>query len=287
MAILNLIIDAHDPQPPGESPPKRKGLDAESQDKWFAELQNSREKLKEEGISTLFVGIHDYSRIYPANQPRDPALLDDLHLTRVNPRLDEDVFVKRYMDAFTDIDDVLKKPALRNYIDGEIVNGQRVGGERPDNEEFHNKIVDGSIKKEDFFGRPTLDDHLKTLGVDQITIMGGMAGFCITGTALSAALHGLDVTIISDRVLGWEDKNYKQVVWHPNLSDFHKREINDALDEVIRNPELRGFQTSDRQALIEAKSRIKICNFSEYTASLEPPTPSAIRNGRGSRPAPR
>jgi len=277
MALLNLIIDAHDPEPPGESPALRKGLDVKSQDEWFAALQNSREKLKEEGINTLFIGIHDYSRLHPANESRDPVLLDQLHLTRANPRPDDDIFVKRYMDAYTDIDHVLANSGLREYVEGQ----------RPDQRQFHEEIISGTRNKSDYFGRPTFDEHLKALGVNQVTIMGGMAGFCITGTALSAALHGLDVTIISDRVLGWEDKNYKQVVWHPNSPDYHKQEINDALDEIIRNPESRGFQTSDRQALTEARSQIKICTFSECTASLEPPAPSGVRSGPGNRPAPR
>jgi nicotinamidase-related amidase len=225
MAFLNLIIDAHDPQPTPAGIPVREGLDKPMQEKWFTALQSSREELKEEGIPTLFIGIDNYSRLYPANEQRDPDLVGRLHLTRVKPQASDDIFVKRYMDAFTDIDHALADVALRKYLEGQ----------RVDQKKFHEKIINGTLDKNTYFGRPTLDGHFKTLGIDHITVMGERAGFCITDTALSAAMRGIDATVISDRVIGWEHKTYRKAVWHPESPDYHEKEITVALDEVIRN----------------------------------------------------
>jgi nicotinamidase-related amidase len=189
-------------------------------------------------------------------------LLNRLGLLGVAPAPDEDVFVKRYMDAFTDIDDVLARPELRKYVDGQ----------RTDNRDFHDKIIDGSINKEDYFGRPTLLEHLKAQGVEHITMAGTMAGFCIANTAINAAMHGFQVTIFSDLVVGWEDKTYRKAVWDPNSPEDRVKEITDRLDEIIRDPESAGFKESDRAALIEARKRIEIRTSSDF---LESPRPKA------------
>jgi len=182
----------------------------------------------------------------------------------IAPRADEDIFLKRFMDTFTDIKDVRASPELAAYV----------ATQRSDN-----ILKDGSIAGA-AFGRTTFADHLNRLGAKCVTIMGTMAEFCITDNALGAAMNGLRPVILSDRIVGWNDKTYTKPVWHESSPRQHADSIKNTLQEIKRDPMARGFRASDAKAVENAVNKIEIRTSGEFLSSL----PAPEKNRAAARP---
>ncbi len=226
--LVNIVIDVQDhrERPPGAPPSTLEDMDETVRAAYLKSVRDTVEEFRQRGIPTIFVAIGDSSQLYPAGEQRDLAKLS---LTSVAPRPDEDIFLKRFMDTFTDIKDVRASTELAAYI----------GNQRPDN-----KLENGNIKGA-HFGETTFLDHLKALGVEQVTIMGTMAEFCITDNALGAAMNGIKATILTDKVAGWKDHTYTKPVWHEGAPELHEKSISDTLDKVKADPVFRGFKEAD------------------------------------------
>lgn len=259
---VNLVIDIQDPHPLPEKLPEgfveRKGLSEEQRQEYLKSAKETIKELADRGIPTIYISIGNSSEVYPGTRSdpdaqRDPGLLQKLGLTGIAPGPEDDVVQKRFMDTFTDIDDVRASPVLAKYI----------AGQRGDN----NLGPDGNIEGATF-GRPTFLEHLQNLGVKNVTIMGSMAEFCITDNALGAATHGISATVLSDRVIGWEDDNYRQAVWHKDAPEKHADSINAKLAEVAQDPVARGFKAEDAEKVGKAVDSIRVVTSADYLASL-------------------
>ena len=249
------------PSPPG---------DREKREAYRHAIRDSVDRLRQQGVPTIFMAIIDESRLYPATQsrlstspqPRDKALLEQLQLASIAPLADEDIFVKRFMNGFTDIDDVRASPEMARYV-----TGQRRDGHKYD--EAH-------------YGLPTLLQHMQALGARQVSIMGGIAEYCITDNALGAAFNGLAVTILPELIAADRDEDWRPT---PEHARTQQKNIEAALDRAVIDPQSRGYKASDAPALKQAREAIGFSEINRYIATLktEPGLATAF-NGPSAKP---
>jgi hypothetical protein len=248
---MNLAIDVHDPRHDGTD-----RVDRTAREGFRDAVKDSVRILREQyGIPTLFMAGGQSTVLYPRTIPwsinppevRDFKQLEGLRLSGVAPRIDEDIFLKRFPDGFTDIEDARASPELAAYLatDGEGGYG----------------FMDAH------YGQPTLRDHLKSLGVQQVTIMGATAEYCVIDSAIGAARSGFQSLIFSDLVVGWADRTFSTITW-PKTSS-HQNEVGSKLAEIMHDPTMRGFKASDQKAL-EAIRSVEISTFPEFLSSLDP-----------------
>lgn len=264
--VVNLVIDIQDHQPPPEGAEiktDRKPMDPSARADYLAATKQSIQELAEKGIPTIYIAIGDSSALYPGSgsdpdATRPPDLVAKLGLTGIAPGPEADIFLKRFMDTFTDIADLRASETLAVYA----------AGQRDDN------ILDtsGNIKGASF-GEVTFAQHLKKLGVEHVTIMGSMAEFCITDNALGAVLRGEGIksaTILSDRVIGWNDDSYTQPVWHKDNLEAHEASIKAVLEKVRQDPSSRGFSGEGIEKKIDTAidHRISMCRSADYVAAV-------------------
>src|SRR5690606_28852602 len=125
---VNLVIDIQDPHPLPDKLPEgfveRKGLSEKKRQKYVQATKKTIKELAKRGIPTIYISIGNSSEVYPGTRSdpkaqRDPGLLQKLGLTGIAPGPEDDVVQKRFMDTFTDIDDVRASPVLAKYIAGQ------------------------------------------------------------------------------------------------------------------------------------------------------------------------
>ena len=119
---------------------------------------------------------------------------NDIHLKflhQYGPRRNEVVYCKPTMDTLLHPDDIKKfGTAYRDEL-------LRQAGKQP-----HENDADKMFQS--MFKDPSLAAHLHQQGFENVLVMGAMANFCCTETAISSALKGFNTTIATDRVLGWD-----------------------------------------------------------------------------------
>lgn len=264
--VVNLVIDIQDDRLPpegGEIKTGRKPMDPAARAEYLKAAKQTIQDLADRGIPTIYIAIGDSSQLYPGARSdpdarRDSGLIAKLGLTGIAPGPEDDIFLKRFMDTFTGIKDVRASETLAVYA----------AGQRDDN------ILDtaGNIKGASF-GDVTFKQHLQNLGVQHVTIMGAMAEFCITDNALGAVLRGEGIqsaTILSDRVIGWNDASCTQPVWHKDNPKAHENSIKATLEKVRQDPAARGFsgENAAEKVAQAIDSGIKITTASDYIANL-------------------
>ena len=122
------------------------------------------------------------------------------------------------------------------------------------------------------FKDPTLTDHLHQQGYENVLVMGAMANYCCTETAISSALKGFKTTIATDRVLGWdrplstvEERLDATMVWrHEDGAAYHEAMIREKMKEITSNDPARHF-TDERKEQIAA---IKLQSFDNFMSDL-------------------
>jgi len=117
--------------------------------------------------------------------------------------------------------------------------------------------MDGSRFMDGHFGEVTLHDHLQSQGIDHVSIMGGMAGFCITQNSVAASVHGYQTTIYPDLVVGWTNQKFEKAVWRESSPRQTEAEIKTAMTAMWMNPTEYGYLAHEGPKLLAAQRRIE------------------------------
>ena len=252
--VVNIVIDAGD-----WDPVHSKGSKAEH-DADIRRINESVEALRKQGIPTIFVMIGNDTVAHPGSQPREPGLIQRLHMTELNILPGDDIVEKRLMSSFTTLDDIKNSHVVEKYIAG-----QR---------------KDGVNYREAKWGTITLGDLLEAKGARHVTLMGAVAQYCITDTAIDAARRGLDVTVLTNTVAGWHDKAILDRIEVPADPKVTAKQIVSTLNEVRADPENRGIDKTDT-ATVDALKKIKLLTVDRFLQSapvqklVKPVTPVA------------
>ena len=238
--VVNVVIDA------GDWDPKNARITRAEHDAEIRKINDSVETLRKQGIPTIFVMIGNDTGVHPGSQPRDPGLIKRLHMTELNIQPGDTIVEKRSMSSFVTLDDIKNSPALEKYIAG-----QR---------------QDGANYKEAKWGTVGLGDVLESMGAQHVTLMGSVAQYCITDTALDAARRGLGVTVLTDTVSGWNDKSVLDKVVMPGDPKVTAKQVVSTLDEIRADPEKRGIEKTDT-AVVEATKKIKLLTVDRFLKS--------------------
>jgi len=241
------------------------GKNQETQLAYRKAIRDSIDALRARGVPTLYMTMGDSTELHLHTEPwsikaaavRDRAELSDLQLTGLSPRVDEDIFRKRFMSGFIDVADVIVSPEMEKYIINQRRNGERY--------------------KEAYFGRPTLLQHIRALGVESISIMGGMTEYCITDNALDAVRNGFRVTLLPDLVVP-----ERHIIWDasPRHATNQTAKIKNKLGEIVSNPSSRGYKAAEAEALKAVLQRLEFRRFSEFISELDAaPNSSRPPNG--------
>lgn len=115
-------------------------------------------------------------------------------LQQSGPRKNETVFSKFFMSGFISPDEYKDNP--ERYVELR--------------EQFR-KDIEVTLPVEG----DSLHNHLKNdLHATDLVLMGAFADHCVAENALDAHLHGYNVTVVSDRVVGWDENNDRLMVWN-------------------------------------------------------------------------
>lgn len=227
---LNMVIDVQVPRHDDT-----RGLSQLEHEKYVAALNSRVTALREQGVSTLWVAMGDSSELH--SPPHSPELIERLRLTGNNIATDEYIFEKRGINGFTHKVDAVSQPDLSIYMDAQRMDGS--------------KYIDGH------FGDVTLHDHLQNQKIGHVSIMGGMAGFCITQNALAASLRGYQTTIYPDLVVGWTNQKFEKAVWRESAPHQTEAEIKTAMTGIWMSPSDYGYDVNDGSKLIAAQRKIE------------------------------
>ena len=106
----------------------------------------------------------------------------------------------------------------------------------------------------------SLDAYLKSQNATNLLLMGAFANHCIAENALDAHRHDYNVTVLSDRVVGWDEDNDRLMVWR-----------NKNYEPVIQN---KIAENIVEQGLEMDTPEISYQSFASFAAGLEHPPPS-------------
>jgi len=201
---------------------------------------------------------------------------NDIHLVflqQFGPRRNEVVYRKPTMDTLLHPDDI--KTFGAGYRD-ELLKQAGVElqlGWDPDPERNHanreretNRVFNG------LFRDPTLADHFRQQGYRNVLILGAMADFCCTETAISSATKGFNTTIATDRVLGWsspvttrKQRFRETMVWErPNGFADHVQIIEAKINSITHNDPVRRFSEEQTRQI----GTIKLQPFDDCMSDL-------------------
>lgn len=240
--IVNLVIDTGD----WSEDERKKHTQAEcaAQDRFIKGVRETADRLREQGIPTVWIAIKDQNVIH---DKWDAATVAKLDMNGLNPQAGDVLFEKRFMSGFTTLEQLEEKPALKTYI----------MGQRP---------TDGANYTEAFAQdlNATLTDLLKD--AKHVIINGGMGQFCVTDNSIDATLQGKGVTVLKENIAVWKRMSPP---WNSeNIStgdpDFNARQVETMLNELKANPALRALP-EDAPAKIDT---IKISDTGEFLRNL-------------------
>jgi len=182
------------------------------------------------------------------------------HFSQYGPRTDEAMYPKAFFDAFSTPESIKHLGARQHYVEQE--RPQHIGG------------IDNV-----FYGQTFLD-YLKSLGVEQVTIMGGNADVCVTETAMGAARNGIGVTILSDHLVSGKDRvgNNPPVQYENELQVLHDQTL-DRPHELVNYPTKKAlsagtmYSDTDKAAI---KNNVQIETLDNFLWSAPELFPDAV-----------
>jgi len=197
--VVNLIIDVQN------------GTDLA----FIERARHTADALRERGIPSIWVSMDNRSQLYlptdtwpsASSRTRDMAQLEQggffgrspnmseaelkkfeefrQRFSQIGPRTDEAMFPKAFFSAFASQED-LQRPDMREFFTSQ-------------------RQAEHAIDIDRAFHGQSLQDYLKSMGVKEVTVMGGNADVCVTETALGAAKNGFKATILTDNVVSRAD----------------------------------------------------------------------------------
>lgn len=204
----------------------------------------------------------------------------DIHykfLQHAGPRKNEVIYTKFTKDTLLDPQDV--KEFGENY-QRELLRqtGIVFADEATSNNHPHTRYIETHQADKTFqslFKDPSLASYFKSQGIENLIVMGAIGHHCVSETALSGAVKGMNVSIATDRVLSWArpvvtltDRLNTPITWqNPEHANDHEALITDRLEQIITNdPGQRQF-TAKQQETIRG---INLTGFNDWLHAQRP-----------------
>jgi len=132
-------------------------------------------------------------------------------IEKSGPKADEDMFRKRFLDAFVDSACLKENPALYAHL---------LTHRRDETVADIQKAAAGA----------SLADHLKQLGIEHVVISGMEADVCPVETAMGAVRSGFTVSILADGLASMKDPDFKRT------AEEQRKLIKDTLEKITDRP---------------------------------------------------
>jgi len=219
------------------------GLSPEGAQRYLDHQARMIQELRDNNIPTLWVTITDDNKLVPRKENWSPVsaeprsaedfksmeffrtegMADAAKAERINgifaafmeksgPKADEDMFRKRFLDAFVDSACLKENPALYAHLlthrrDETVADIQQAAADT------------------------SLADHLKKLGIEHVVISGMEADVCPVETAMGAVRSGFTVSILADGLATMRDPDFKRT------AEEQRRLIKDTLEKITDRPD--------------------------------------------------